>query len=365
MSGESRNEGQEKSYAPTQQKIQRSREQGDVPYSSEITAAATYAAFYVCLVTAGAWTAAKTVETLAGFLRRPADLAPIFMSPASTPFLQDLTWRLAVALGPLFGLLALAALASLFGQRAVVFAPSKLKLKLSRLSIIDNAKQKYGSQGLFEFLKSLAKLTAILAILAFAIKARFLELPSLSAFPAQAFGAIIQREAVYFVGFITIAAVAIAAIDFPWRLFQHRKRLMMTLDELKKESKEAEGDPYLKSARRERANALARNRMMADIPGADVVIVNPRHYAIVLKWDRDAGAAPVCVAKGVDEIAARIREAAAAAGVPIRRDPPTARSIYALVDIGKEVKREHFAAVAAAIHYADEIARKAKLGFSS
>ncbi len=362
MSSE-RNDAQEKSYAPTQQKIQRSRGQGDVPYSTEITTAATYAAFYACLVVVGGWSAAKTIEILAGFLRRPGDIGSILVSSASRPFLEGLVAQLAIALGPVFGLLALAAVASLLGQRAVVFAPSKIKPKFSRLSIIDNAKQKYGPQGLFEFVKSLAKLTAILAILAFAIKGRFLELPSLSAFPAQAFGDIIHREAVYFVGLITVAAMAIAAIDFPWRRFQHTKRLMMTLDELKNESKEMEGDPHLKSARRERANAIARNRMMADIPGADVVIVNPRHYAVVLKWARPAGSAPVCVAKGVDEVAARIREAAAAAGVPIRRDPPTARSIYALVDIGKEIKRAHFAAVAAAIHYADEIQRKANLGY--
>lgn len=365
MSDERRNDAQEKSFAPTQQKIQRSREQGDVPYSTEITTAATYAAFYACLIVAGGWSAAKTTEILAGFVRRSGDIGSMLASPASAPFLEHLLWRLAVALGPLFGLLALAAVASLLGQRAVIFAPSKIKPKLSRISILDNAKQKYGPQGLFEFLKSLAKLTAILAIIAFAIKDRFLELPSLSAYPAQAFGDIIHREAVYFLGLITVAAAAIAAIDFPWRRFQHEKRLMMTLDELKKENKETEGDPHLKSARRERASALARNRMMADIPGSNVVIVNPRHFAVVLKWDRETGAAPVCVAKGVDEIAARIRETAAAAGVPIRRDPPTARSIYALVDIGEEIKREHFAAVAAAIHYADEIQRKAKRSYSS
>ncbi|MGE0407919.1 MAG: flagellar type III secretion system protein FlhB [Amphiplicatus sp.] len=365
MSDERNNDAQDKSHAPTQRKIERSREQGDVPYSTEVTTAATYAGFYAALLAAGAWSATKICEILAGFVRRPDDVGAILRSPASRGFLGDIVGELAFALSPIFALLILAAVASVVAQRAFVFAPSKLKPKLQRISIIDNAKQKYGAQGLFEFAKSLAKLSAILAILLFAIKDRFFDLPGLSALPAEAFGGVLRREAVFFVGLVTVAAAAIAVIDLPFRRFQHEKRLRMTLDELKKESKETEGDPHLKGARRERASALARNRMMADIPGANVVIVNPLHYAVALKWDREAGAAPVCVAKGVDEIAARIREAAAAAGVPIRRDPPTARSIYALVDLGKEIKREHYAAVAAAIHYADEVVRKAKEGYAS
>ncbi len=103
---------------------------------------------------------------------------------------------------------------------------------------------------------------------------------------------------------------------------------------------------------------------MADIPKANVVIVNPLHYAVALQWEREKGGAPLCVAKGVDEVAARIREVAAANGIPIRRDPPTARSIHALVEIGQEIKREHYAAVAAAIHFADEMRKRAKVSFA-
>ncbi|GAB4530238.1 MAG: EscU/YscU/HrcU family type III secretion system export apparatus switch protein [Amphiplicatus sp.] len=362
MSGNDRNGAGEKTHQPTQRKLQKSREQGEVPYSSEATVAATYASFYFALILAGGWSAAKVCEILLAFFRRPADVGAALMSPAPSGFAERVVIELALALAPLFGALALAALASILAQRAVVFAPSKIKPKLSRLSIIDNAKQKYGPQGLFEFFKSFAKLSAITVILLFGLKDRFMELPSLSALPAQAFGEIVLREATFFLGLVTAAAVAIAAIDLPWRIYQHRKKLMMSHQELKEESKETEGDPTLKAARRERANALARNRMLADVPEASVVIVNPTHYAVALKWEREKGGAPVCVAKGVDEIAARIREIAAKAGVPIRRDPPTARSIYAVVEIGEEIRREHYAAVAAAIHYADEVQRKAKGG---
>jgi len=353
----------DKQHLPTQQKIQRAREKGDVPYSTEITQAATYAAFFAVIMVAGGWSFMRVAEILIAFFRRPAEAAAALTAPTSTGFLEGMILSLGAAVSPLFAALALAAIASLVAQRAVVFAPSKLKPKLSRLSVIDNAKQKYGPNGLFEFFKSGAKLSAVIGILVFGLKDRFLELPQLSAYPAQAFVSILQREAGYFLGLVTFAAVAIAAIDLPFRRHQHTQKLMMSFDELKKEAKETEGDPAMKGARRERANAIARNRMMADVPNANVVIVNPTHYAVALKWDREAGAAPVLVAKGVDEVAARIREVAAAAGVPIRRDPPTARAIHASVEIGAEIRREHYAAVAAAIHYADEIVRKARQGY--
>lgn len=357
------NSAEDRSHAPTQQRLQRARKDGEVVYSTEITAAATYAAFYVAIIAAGGWSSMRIGAALTSFLGRPQDLGEALFAAEATQFALSLTLQLFIAAAPVFGALALGAILSLVAQRAVVFAPKKLKPKLSRLSIIDNAKQKYGPSGLFEFFKSFAKLSAVISILVFALKDRFLNLPELAGLPTQAFSMIVFRETVYFVGLVTMAAVLVAALDFPWKRYEHEKRLRMSFEELKRESKENEGDPAMKGKRRERANEIARNRMLADVPGANVVIVNPTHYAVALKWDRHEGGAPVCVAKGVDEVAARIREIAAEAGVPIRRDPPTARSIYSMVEVGDEIKREHYAAVAAAIHYAQEIERKSKMKF--
>jgi flagellar biosynthetic protein FlhB len=134
----------------------------------------------------------------------------------------------------------------------------------------------------------------------------------------------------------------------------------MSHQELKEEGKQAEGDPHIRAQRRERARQIANNRMMLAVPEADVVIANPTHYAVALKWRRQDGLAPVCLAKGVDEVALAIRSRAEEAGVPVRTDPPTARSIHGLVDIGQEIRAEHFKAVAAAIIFADEMRQKAK-----
>ncbi|MBY0423295.1 MAG: flagellar type III secretion system protein FlhB [Parvularculaceae bacterium] len=359
----SEGEGQssaDKQHAPTQQRIERAREQGDVPYSMEATNAATYAALFLFVVTAGGWSAQQLTTNLGGFFRRPEAIKETLIGARGPDGLVALFSSIAVPVLPLFVALAAAAVVSIVAQRAIVFAPSKLEFKWGRLSPVDNAKQKYGPQGLFEFFKGLLKICAILGIIAFAMRDRVMELPQLAMLPATAFGGIAARETTYFLGLVTVAAAFIAALDFPWRRFSHEHRLRMTHEELKREMKENEGDPHLKYKRRERGQEIARNRMLADVPKANVVVVNPTHYAVALSWDRKKGGAPVCVAKGVDAVAARIREIAAEAGVPIRRDPPTARSIYSLVEIGHEIRREHYAAVAAAIHFADEVRRKMK-----
>ncbi|MEO1601820.1 MAG: EscU/YscU/HrcU family type III secretion system export apparatus switch protein, partial [Pseudomonadota bacterium] len=168
----------------------------------------------------------------------------------------------------------------------------------------------------------------------------------------------LQFEAIL-IGLLIVSAV-IAFLDFAWQRFEFEKRNRMTHQELKEEAKQTEGDPHLKAERRERAKAAANQQMLLDVPKADVVIANPVHYAVALRWDKSKDAAPRCLAKGVDEMALRIREIAEREGVPVHEDPPTARSVHALVEIGQEVKPEHYRAVAAAILFADEIRAKAR-----
>jgi flagellar biosynthetic protein FlhB len=355
MSENEQSSNENKSQEPTPQKLRKSREQGDVPYSTEATAAVTYAVLFVVIIAMSGWIGAGVFTALKPFFSRPETIGAALFDAADPMASFDLMVLISTPVLALMGLLILGIAASVAAQQAMTFAPSKIKPKWSRLSFVQNVKQKYGPEGLSEFVKKAVKLCAIMAIVLFAFQDRFFKMPSLTGLPANALLQHLTQEAIFFVGLITAAATVIAAIDLPWRYFQHRRRLRMTHEEVKRENKESEGDPMLKSARRQKAEAIAANRMMADVPKADIVIVNPTHYAAALKWNRKNGSAPICVAKGVDEIAARIRETAAEHGVPIKRDPPTARSIYSLVDIGDEIKREHFAAVAAAIHYADQI----------
>ncbi|WP_348541464.1 EscU/YscU/HrcU family type III secretion system export apparatus switch protein [Sulfitobacter albidus] len=168
------------------------------------------------------------------------------------------------------------------------------------------------------------------------------------------------RICITFLMVTVVVSGLIGGIDAVFQHFEHIRKNMMSRKDMTDEAKQNEGDPHLKQERRQRAFEASQNQMMKDVPTADVIIVNPTHYAVALRWSREAGSAPVCVAKGVDEIAATIRRLAAEAGVPIHSDPPTARALHATTDIGDEIAEESYAAVAAAIRFAEEMRLRAR-----
>jgi flagellar biosynthetic protein FlhB len=251
-------------------------------------------------------------------------------------------------------------LLTLFATRGIVFAGSKLQPKISRLSPIENAKNKFGRKGLFEFAKSFFKLTIYSVLLGVFLRAQLEEIVgSIRTSPGETV-LMMTGMMMKFLFIVVLIAMVIGGVDWFFQQAEHTRKNRMTLKELKDESKEAEGDPHLKQHRRMRAQELALNQMMGEVPNADVIIVNPTHYAVALKWSRMPGAAPECVAKGVDEVALRIREAATEAGVPIHSDPPTARALYATTDIGREIDPDHYEPVAAAIRFAEAMRQKAR-----
>jgi len=170
----------------------------------------------------------------------------------------------------------------------------------------------------------------------------------------------LQKQASILIAGALGVSTIIAIIDYLWQVHSHKKKLMMSFQDIKDESKRIEGDPYMKQQRQQRGREIAMNRMMTEVPFADVIMVNPTHYAVALKWNRKRGHAPECIAKGVDEVAMRIREVAKEADVPIHSDPPATRAIYASTEIGQEVNEEHFKAVAAAIRFSDAMREKKK-----
>jgi flagellar biosynthesis protein FlhB len=346
---------QDKSFDPTPSRLERARREGDVAISRELNGAAAYIGLYLAI--AGAAASAPMIgDALAALLARPEDFVP-FTGGAGLQaiILTAMLPALALLVGPAAG-----SAAALIVQQSVVMAFPRIKPKLSRLSPIANAKHKFGPDGLMEFARSGVVLAFILAGLAAAWAGRFEALPGAAYTQGKAVGALVAVEIALFVAAIAVFTLAVGLVDVLWVRMRHRKRLMMTLEEVKRDAKETEGDPFFKSARRERAKAVATNRMLADVPKASVVVVNPEHYAVALRWDGPKAGPPVCVAKGVDKMAEKIRELASLNGVPIRRDPPTARAIYAVVDVGQEIRREHFAAIAAAIHFAEAVRKKAR-----
>lgn len=356
MSGEE--DGGEKEHEATQKKLDDARRKGELPRSTDLATAAAYAGFLMAIVVTGAAAARRLGETGMILLGQADRLAPLMLGGGVAPA-GGLMARVGLTLLPWAVLPPLAVLAMLLLQRALVFAPEKLKPKASRISPLSNAKNKFGRSGLFEFAKSFVKLLTVSGMLwLFMLSRQQTIIGTLTLAPGMV-GAVLARLLLEFLALVVVVMLAIGAIDFLWQRHEHFRKQRMSHKELQDETKQTEGDPHVKQQRRERGHEIATNRMLQDVPDADVTLVNPQHYAVCLKWSRAPGSAPVCVAKGVDEIAARIRERAAQAGVPIHRDPATARALHASVDLGEEIRPEHYAAVAAAIRFADSMRRKA------
>lgn len=353
----------EKSFDPTPQKLKKARDKGEVPKSTDLMVAAAYAGFIICALVMGERVISRVGTTLSVLVGQSDQLSDLLFSGSGLAFTGGLASELGRALIPLFALPATAVLMSLFGQRAILFTPSKLQPKLSRISVISNAKNKFGRSGLFEFAKSFTKLVLYSVCLAIFIRFYLDDLIATAGTSARASTVLMSELLIQFLSLCVCVAFVIGGCDFLWQHAEHIRKNRMSRKEVTDEAKEAEGDPHMKQQRRQRGQEIALNQMMADVPKADVVVVNPTHYAVALQWSRAPGEAPVCVAKGVDEIAAGIRKTAGESGVPIHSDPPTARALHASVNIGEEILEEHYRAVAAAIRFADAMRKRAKEQF--
>ncbi|MEP5631176.1 MAG: flagellar type III secretion system protein FlhB [Tateyamaria sp.] len=362
MSGDVDDSG--KTFDPTPQKLLEARKKGEIPKSTDLQTAAGYAGLTVALLATGIQAVVGFGSQMQGILDQSAEMADVFFADDPNAIMGDILWHTALFLSPIFGLPGLAVLGAVLAQRAFVVAPSKLQPKMSRISILQNAKQKFGRSGFFEFGKSFVKLVIYSTCLAAFLNTR---LPEMIAIVHSAPGVVVMMLAelcVTFLIIVVLISAPLGVIDALWQHQEHIRKNRMSRKEIMDETKNSEGDPHLKQERRSRAQAIAAQQMMVDVPNADVIVVNPTHYAVALKWARASGTAPTCVAKGVDEIALRMREIAMEAAVPIHSNPPTARALYAITNIGDEVPPEHYEAVAAAIRFADEMRKRARGGFA-
>jgi flagellar biosynthesis protein FlhB len=358
MSGGEEDEA-DKEHEASQQKLDQARKEGDIPRSVDLQTAAATGGLLLALFSFGAW-AIERAGSAGMVILDQVDTLSVLAAAGGGGIVGGLV--LSLAAPPLALLLISPALvlALLVASRGFVVAPTKLAPKLSRISPLATAKQKFGLEGLVEFAKSTTKLCLVSLVLYYLLAHRLEDiLASLYLSPAMS-AALMARMVLELLFILFLIQLALGGVDYLWQIHQHGQRHRMSRKEMMDEFKESEGDPHLKSARRQRAQEVATNRMLTDVATADVVVVNPTHYAVALKWDRKKGGAPICVAKGVDEIAARIRERAAIHGVPIHSDPPTARAIHASVEIGQEIRVEHYRAIAAAIRFAEALRRKAR-----
>lgn len=334
---------------PTPKRLEDALKKGDAPKSQEIVATIMIGAAGFALAMSVGPAATSLTAAGAAFLDHPHQFA-VDGDSLQRLFLAVST-KTGIALAGLALLFVAAALLANIGQALPVIAPDKIKPKLERLSLAEGAKRLFGTVALVNFAKGVGKIVIIGAILVFSLwpdRDRLVGLPNAEA------GVILEiaaREVVKLISTAVAAMAVIAALDYAWSRHEWKKRLRMTKEEVRREMRESEGDPQIKGRQRQQREARARRRMMAAVKDATVLIMNPTHYAVALKYDASANAAPLCVAKGLDDLALRLRARAEESHVPVIENPPLARALYAAVEIDEEIPVDHYEAVAKVIGF--------------
>ncbi len=348
----------EKPHEPTPQKLEEARKKGDIAKSAELNSAAVYLSVLAAALAFGGPALRDMGAGLQGALAAAVAGQGSTRLPTAAAAMHVLGQSLlgaAPLLGVLFAAPAVAVVAALLATRSITFSPDKLAPKLSRLDPVSNAGQKFGATGLVDWARSLVKLVAVCVALGAYLAAQIDEVVTAALLPPAAGTVAFLGLIIGFLGLVVAISVPLGVVDLIWQRFDLHRRNRMSRKDLMDELKTSEGDPMMRQVRRQRGQDIANNRMLDKVATAEVVIVNPTHYAVALSWDRQRGTAPICVAKGVDEIALRIRERALAAGVPVHSDPATARALFATVRLDQEIAPAQYKAVAAAIRFADRI----------
>jgi flagellar biosynthetic protein FlhB len=346
MSEES--DGPEKTEDPTQKRLDDALERGDVAKSQEVNTWFVIAGAALLLTSFSGSVGSGLQNPLRNLL---ANSWMIRTDGAGLLALaRDIEYILIVVLGVPFLLLALAAIAGNIVQHRFVWSTEALKPKFSKLSPLAGAKRIFGKQAAANFGKGLFKVIALGAVMTMVLwPDRFRLDAMVRSDPASLLGITISLTSHLLTSVVAmLALVAIADYLFQYRQWFQRQK--MSLQELKEEFKQTEGDPHIKGRIRALRHARMRKRMMAAVPKASVIITNPTHYSVALQYDRGMPA-PICVAKGTDAVALKIREIAKEHDIPIVENVPLARALYATVEIDDEIPVEHYHAVAEIIGY--------------
>lgn len=330
-------------------RLEQAREEGNVPQSRELMAfmvlAASAAAFWVL----GGWLSQRSSDLLRHGLSFSREAA--FDTALMTGSALSLTVEGFVIAGPVFLLAIAAAIVTPFMIGGAVISPKAFQLDFNRIDPVKGFGRMFSWQSAAELVKAILKAILIGGVLYWLVRQ---EQDRLFALLSQPLGAaLVSFAQILLFSFLAmVAGVAlVAAIDVPFQLWQYHDRLKMTLEELKREARESEGDPYLKARIRSQQRELARSRMMSEVPKADVVVTNPTHFAIALKYESGAMGAPIVVAKGMNLIAQRIRDLAAENEVPVLEAPPLARALYRHADVGDQIPQALYTAVAEVMAY--------------
>lgn len=340
---------QEKDLPASEQKIRKSREEGNLPRSKELAGGVVLLAGVALLYTMGSDLVAQseklmreglTLDRAQAFDAKHMGLKWVFMLEESL-----------LILVPLFLVVVVAAVLANVLVGGFNWSTKPLEPKFSKLNPIKGLKNIFSVNGLAELVKAILKTVVLGGVGYLLIMQDLGEFSQLSAMPLEVGMAETARITIKDALILALAFLLVVSIDVPYQLWKYYKDLRMNLEELKRESKESDGDPHLKGKIKAMQREAARKRMMASVPNADVIVTNPTHYSVAIKYDKQGNGAPRVVAKGIGPLALKIREVAAASKVPTIEAPPLARALYSNVELEQEIPAALYTAVAKLLAY--------------
>jgi len=339
----------EKTELPSQRRIEQAREEGDIPRSRELATCTILLAAGGALWILGGSLMNRISQMLSASLtlNREEMYDMQLLLTRTSGHIGDIL----IAFSPVAVLLMLVALGSPLMIGGWMFSTKSIAPSFSKMNPVSGLSNMISMRSLVELAKAMAKATLIGFVAWIVITSKIDAMMALSVEPIKTGGAHLgQLLLVSFMSIVAALAV-IAAIDVPYQLWQYSRKLKMTRQEVREEAKESEGNPEIKAKIRAQQREIARRRMMAEVPKADVIVTNPTHFAVALKYTDGEMRAPKVVAKGADEVAAKIRELAREHNVPLLEAPPLARALYRHTDLGDEIPEALYIAVAEVLAY--------------
>ena len=338
----------ERTEEPTPKRLEEAIQRGDVVRSQEVNTWFVLSAGALMLVIFSPGIATSLAASFRGILSNAHAISAD--GGGLTHFVYKMAMETVQAVGLPLMFMALAGVAASMVQHRLLFTAEPITPNLSKISPINGMKRLFGKEALVQFLKGLAKIGIVGSVLyAILWPQRDRLAISLASDVETLLGTSLSMSLNLFVGVIAVMTV-VAVLDFIYQWMSWRQRLRMSIREVREEFKQSEGDPHVKARLRSIRQSRMRRRMMAQVPKASVVITNPTHFAVALQYEKGMRA-PVCIAKGVDALALKIREVAEEHHIPVVENPPLARALHAGVEIDDEIAPDHYKAVAEVIGY--------------
>ncbi|TAE81240.1 MAG: flagellar biosynthesis protein FlhB [Alphaproteobacteria bacterium] len=349
MAGDDAQDDSQKTEEPSQKRLDDAREKGQIIFSREVNNMMILGSLCAIIMGVFPYIMPQFMIKFTPFIARPEDFTQ--GNGGTWLAIRHILYEMGLLLLIPLALTTIAALAAGFMQTRFNVSSERITPKFEKISPLKGLKRMFSLRSVIELIKGIVKITVVGWVAYASVEAHLPRIAALASYDMNAMMDLLYRMSIRISVAIALVTIVIALLDYFYQRFEYLKNLRMTKQEVKDEYRQQEGDPHVKSKLRQIRMERVRKNMLANVPKADVIITNPTHYAIALRYDPSTMSAPVVVAKGVDKVAARIRKIADEHKILLYRNPPLARALYDHAEIDKEIPMEHYQAVAKIIGY--------------